>query len=133
MPPLATAPVRYRIAPLDPHAHLYEVSVTLDEPDPSGQAFTLPTWIPGTYMIRMVATDKDGGTTTLSDDGGTLEVTDTATMLNTSMPPIVPSSDLSANLEPTTLPTFMPMPNKAMITGIIAPGRCATSVAVLAM
>lgn len=55
MPPLATAPVRYRIAPLDPHAHLYEVSVTLDEPDPSGQAFTLPTWIPGSYMIREFA------------------------------------------------------------------------------
>ena len=51
----AAAPTRYRIAPHDRHAHLYEVSVTLEAPHPDGQAFTLPTWIPGSYLIREFA------------------------------------------------------------------------------
>jgi len=37
-------PVRYRITPVDPHAHLFEVACTVDDPDPQGQRFTLPTW-----------------------------------------------------------------------------------------
>jgi len=47
--------VRYRIAALDIHAHLFEVSVTLDDPDPEGHAFVLPTWIPGSYLVREFA------------------------------------------------------------------------------
>ncbi|HEX6002990.1 MAG TPA: PDZ domain-containing protein [Burkholderiales bacterium] len=46
---------RYRIAPLDPHAHLFEVGCTVDDPDPAGQRFRLPTWIPGSYLIREFA------------------------------------------------------------------------------
>ena len=53
MPP--PTPVRYRIAVLDLHAHLFEVSVTLDDPDPAGHAFVLPTWIPGSYLVREFA------------------------------------------------------------------------------
>ena len=59
MPPSAPTssvpPTRYRIVPVDPHAHLYEVSVTIDDPDASGQRFELPTWIPGSYLIREFA------------------------------------------------------------------------------
>ena len=44
--------LRYRIFPKDPAAHLYEASLTVDEPEPSGQVFTMPAWIPGSYMIR---------------------------------------------------------------------------------
>jgi predicted metalloprotease with PDZ domain len=47
--------VRYRIAPHDPHAHLYEVAVTVDAPDAAGQRFMLPAWIPGSYLIREFA------------------------------------------------------------------------------
>jgi predicted metalloprotease with PDZ domain len=54
-PIAAVTPVRYRIAPLDVHAHLYEVSVTIDTPDTTGQRFVLPTWIPGSYLIREFA------------------------------------------------------------------------------
>ena len=43
---------RYRIQPQDAAAHLYEVRVTVQEPDPYGQVFTMPAWIPGSYMIR---------------------------------------------------------------------------------
>jgi len=54
-PPSSTPPTKYRIAPLDAHAHLYEVQVTVDAPDPAGQAFALPVWIPGSYLIREFA------------------------------------------------------------------------------
>lgn len=45
-------PIRYRIAPRHPEAHLFEVGVRIEEPDPGGQALSLPAWIPGSYMIR---------------------------------------------------------------------------------
>jgi len=45
-------PHRYRICAKNPEAHLYEVSVTVAVPDATGQAFTMPAWIPGSYMIR---------------------------------------------------------------------------------
>jgi predicted metalloprotease with PDZ domain len=50
-----TEPIRYRIIPGKPEAHLYRVSCTVAEPDPSGQEFALPAWIPGSYMIREFA------------------------------------------------------------------------------
>ena len=45
----------YRITALDPHAHLFEVRCTVAEPDRDGQRFRLPTWIPGSYLIREFA------------------------------------------------------------------------------
>jgi len=45
-------PIRYSIAPLSPEAHLYEVRCTVADPDPDGQQFALPAWIPGSYMVR---------------------------------------------------------------------------------
>lgn len=46
------APLRYAIRPLRPEAHLFEVSCTVAAPDPAGQRFALPAWIPGSYLIR---------------------------------------------------------------------------------
>jgi predicted metalloprotease with PDZ domain len=48
-------PTRYRIVPVNPHAHVFEVSCTVDDPDPAGQSFRLPSWIPGSYLIREFA------------------------------------------------------------------------------
>ncbi len=48
-------PIRYTIVPKDPAAHLFEVTLTVDAPDPAGQRFTLPVWIPGSYMVREFA------------------------------------------------------------------------------
>jgi len=48
-------PIRYVITPANPAAHLFEVTLTVDAPDPAGQRFTLPAWIPGSYMIREFA------------------------------------------------------------------------------
>ena len=46
---------RYQVTPLDPNAHVFEVRCTVDDPDPAGQRFRLPTWIPGSYLIREFA------------------------------------------------------------------------------
>jgi len=45
-------PHQYSIRPSDPAAHVYEVRLTVDEPDTGGQVFAMPAWIPGSYMIR---------------------------------------------------------------------------------
>ena len=47
--------VQYTIVPKDLATHLFEVTVTVNAPDPGGQAFALPAWIPGSYMIREFA------------------------------------------------------------------------------
>lgn len=45
-------PHRYKIVPKNPEAHLFEVTVTVAEPDTAGQQFMIPAWIPGSYLIR---------------------------------------------------------------------------------
>lgn len=45
-------PIRYTITSLDPASHVYDVTVTVDQPAADGQVFSLPAWIPGSYMIR---------------------------------------------------------------------------------
>ena len=47
-----TSTLRYRIEPVDPAAHLFEVRLTVADPGPEGQVFSMPAWIPGSYMIR---------------------------------------------------------------------------------
>lgn len=47
--------VRYTVTPARPEAHLFIVACAVDSPDPDGQAFRLPAWIPGSYMIREFA------------------------------------------------------------------------------
>jgi predicted metalloprotease with PDZ domain len=49
---LAMPTTSYRITPHDPNAHVFEVRCTVDDPDPAGQRFRLPAWIPGSYLIR---------------------------------------------------------------------------------
>ncbi len=44
--------IRYRLLPVDPGAHLFEVTCTVSDPEPGGQVFSLPAWIPGSYMVR---------------------------------------------------------------------------------
>jgi len=46
------ASVRYRLQPYDLPGHRYRVSVTVANPAPHGQSFSLPAWIPGSYLIR---------------------------------------------------------------------------------
>ena len=48
-------PIHYRVRPFDPPGHLFEVACTVHDPDPDGQAFRLPAWTPGSYLIREFA------------------------------------------------------------------------------
>ncbi|SAL18451.1 peptidase [Caballeronia choica] len=48
-------PIQYTIVPKNPAAHLFEVTLTVAEPDSAGQRFMLPVWIPGSYMVREFA------------------------------------------------------------------------------
>ena len=50
-----SATVYYTIIPSHPAAHLFQVTCTVSDPDPAGQQFSLPAWIPGSYMIREFA------------------------------------------------------------------------------
>jgi predicted metalloprotease with PDZ domain len=43
--------IHYRIAVADPHAHRFEVTLTVPAPE-SRQALSLPVWIPGSYLVR---------------------------------------------------------------------------------
>jgi len=45
----------YAIRPASPAAHLFHVTCRVERPDPQGQCFMLPAWIPGSYMIREFA------------------------------------------------------------------------------
>lgn len=47
--------VDYTIVPIDPAAHLFGVTLTVKAPAADGQVFSLPAWIPGSYMIREFA------------------------------------------------------------------------------
>lgn len=38
--------------PVDPSGHRLEVTLTVPHPNPEGQEFDLPAWIPGSYLIR---------------------------------------------------------------------------------
>ena len=49
------ARIRYRIEPIDPHAHRFEVRLTVEDPDPDGLRVWMPTWVPGSYLIREFA------------------------------------------------------------------------------
>lgn len=46
-----SAGVEYRLEIADAHAHLYRVTLTLARPR-AGQVFSLPVWIPGSYLVR---------------------------------------------------------------------------------
>lgn len=50
--PTTEAAVVYHLRPGNSGARLIEVFCTVREPDPDGQLFSLPAWIPGSYMIR---------------------------------------------------------------------------------
>ncbi len=44
--------IRYQIGSENPAGHYFDVTVSIDKPDPQGQIVRLPAWIPGSYMIR---------------------------------------------------------------------------------
>ncbi|WP_394778065.1 M61 family metallopeptidase [Undibacterium sp.] len=47
--------LQYSIIPKDLAGHLFQVSLQVAAPDAQGQVFSLPAWIPGSYMVREFA------------------------------------------------------------------------------
>lgn len=44
--------MHYQVSAADPAAHIFLVKCRIEKPDPAGQVFSLPAWIPGSYMVR---------------------------------------------------------------------------------
>lgn len=44
--------IDYRVEPINPQAHLFRVTLTIQNPSAEGETLSLPAWIPGSYMIR---------------------------------------------------------------------------------
>ena len=49
---MPSSPIRYTLRSTHPAAHRFTVTCTVADPDPAGQKFALPAWIPGSYLIR---------------------------------------------------------------------------------
>jgi predicted metalloprotease with PDZ domain len=61
------AAIVYDVRVKSPGAHIFAVTCRINMPDPDGQLFSLPAWIPGSYMIRDYA--RHVLTVTASIDG----------------------------------------------------------------
>ncbi|HEX3141096.1 MAG TPA: PDZ domain-containing protein [Rhizobacter sp.] len=61
--------ISYRLEIADAHAHLFRVTLTVPQPA-AGQRFSLPAWIPGSYLVREFARHLSG----LQAKQGTREV-----------------------------------------------------------
>lgn len=44
--------IQYTVTLLKPHAHIFKVTLEINQPNDNGQVLSLPAWIPGSYMIR---------------------------------------------------------------------------------
>lgn len=44
--------ILYQIRPFDVHNHLFAVDLNIANPSHNGQVLSLPTWIPGSYLVR---------------------------------------------------------------------------------
>ncbi len=66
------AQIVYDVRPKHCGAHVFAVTCRINEPDPDGQIFSLPAWIPGSYMIRDYA--RHVLTVTASVNGETVAV-----------------------------------------------------------
>ncbi len=66
------AAIVYDVRPLHPGAHVFAVTCRINEPNPDGQVFSLPAWIPGSYLIRDYA--RHVLTVTTSIDGESVPV-----------------------------------------------------------
>lgn len=53
--PPANAPIAYTIIPKDLAGHLFQVTLHIAKPELEGQHISLPSWIPGSYMVREFA------------------------------------------------------------------------------
>lgn len=44
--------IHYELTPADPHGHQFKITMTIPMPNSDGHRVRLPSWIPGSYLIR---------------------------------------------------------------------------------
>ncbi|GHT93638.1 PDZ domain-containing protein [Betaproteobacteria bacterium] len=72
--------MNYTLTLHSPETHQFEITCRVDAPDPDGQRFSLPVWIPGSYMVREFARHiVDIRAATVSGKAVSLTKTDKAT------------------------------------------------------
>ncbi|GAB3249647.1 M61 family metallopeptidase [Chitinimonas naiadis] len=64
--------IRYQIVPSAPEAHLFDVTLVIDQPAAEGQQLSLPVWIPGSYLVREFA--KNIVTISATDENGAVAI-----------------------------------------------------------
>lgn len=64
--------IQYTVELHNPHAHTFKVTLKITKPDPDGQTLSLPSWIPGSYMIRDFA--KNIISVTAKSDNKTINI-----------------------------------------------------------
>lgn len=78
--------VCYSISPKNLAAHLFAVTITVQQPDRQGQRFMLPTWIPGSYLIREFARNIIGISARANGEAVAIKKTDKSTWLCAPLP-----------------------------------------------
>ncbi len=82
---LSDTNLHYTLTPSDPKGHLFEVTLTIDQPEQPMQTVRLPNWIPGSYLIRDFSKHLIGlNATTLEQSPVELTLVDKSTWLFTS-------------------------------------------------
>ena len=64
--------LRYKLYPEKPFAHIFRLQLEIQEPQDSGQIFSLANWIPGSYLVRNFA--KHIISLSASNDGKSVKV-----------------------------------------------------------
>ncbi len=81
-----TSPITYTLKLFDPAAHIFEVACEVATPNPEGQCFYLPAWVPGSYMIREFAQHVIDATAFSNNEPVTLTKIDKATWRAAAVP-----------------------------------------------
>ncbi len=90
--------VVYDVRPKHPGAHVFSVTCRINEPDPEGQLFSLPAWIPGSYLIRDYARHVLAVTASVGGDSVSIRKIDKSTWCTgPGAGPLLISAEIYAN------------------------------------
>ena len=73
--------IHYRISAPEPNTHYFHIQLRIQNPDKEGQKLRLPTWIPGSYLIREFAQNVQKVTASSSGKEISISKIDKATWL----------------------------------------------------
>ena len=92
------AAIIYDVRPKHPGAHIFVVTCQVNDPASDGQIFSLPAWIPGSYMIRDYARHVMSVTASLDGETVTVRKIDKSTWrVGQGSGPLLISAEIYAN------------------------------------